>query len=40
MYKAKYWDAVQGDHLPSGVHISVADFGVGHPERQNDYRGS
>ena len=28
MYKAKYWDAVQGDHLPSGVDISVADFGV------------
>ena len=28
MYKARYWDAVQGDHLPSGVDISVADFGV------------
>ena len=28
MYKAKYWDAVQGDHLPSGVDILVADFGV------------
>ena len=28
MYKCKYWDAVQGDHLPSGVDISVADFGV------------
>ena len=28
MYKARYWDVVQGDHLPSGVDISVADFGV------------
>ena len=28
MYKARYWDAVQGDQLPSGVDISVADFGV------------
>ena len=28
MYKSKYWDAVLGDHLPSGVDISVADFGV------------
>ena len=28
MYKARYWDAVQGDHLPAGVDISVADFGV------------
>lgn len=28
MYKAKYWDAVRGDDLPSGVDISVADFGV------------
>ena len=28
MYKAKYWDAVKGDELPSGVDISVADFGV------------
>ena len=28
MYKERYWDVVQGDHLPSGVDISVADFGV------------
>ena len=28
MYKARYWDVVPGDHLPSGVDISVADFGV------------
>ena len=28
MYKARYWDVVQEDHLPSGVDISVADFGV------------
>lgn len=28
MYKSKYWDAVKGDNLPSGVDISVADFGV------------
>ena len=28
MYKASYWDVVQGGHLPSGVDISVADFGV------------
>ena len=27
MYKARYLDVVQGD-LPSGVDISVADFGV------------
>jgi len=28
MYKARYWDAVKADELPSGVDISVADFGV------------
>ena len=28
MYKERYWDVVQGDHLPSGVDTSVADFGV------------
>ena len=28
MYKARYWDVVQGDHLPSGVEISFAGFGV------------
>ena len=28
LYKAKYWDVVRGDDLPSGVDISVADFCV------------
>jgi lysozyme family protein len=28
MYKARYWDAVKADELPSGVDVSVADFGV------------
>jgi lysozyme family protein len=28
LYHKNYWLAVSGDHLPNGVDISVADFGV------------
>jgi lysozyme family protein len=28
VYKAQYWDKVQGDDLPSGVDYTVADFAV------------
>lgn len=28
IYKQKYWDTVRGDELPSGVDLSVFDWGV------------
>jgi lysozyme family protein len=28
LYKRKYWDAVRGDELPSGIDYAIFDFGV------------
>ena len=28
LYKVKYWDAIHGDDLPTGVDLCVFDFGV------------
>ena len=38
LYKVQYWDTVKGDELPSGLDLSVFDFGVNAgPKRARRY---